>query len=171
MYSETVNQIASHQRDTAAATAFDYSSEVFAGVEKLVELNVQTVKTSLSEQQALADAALSAQSLSEIIDLQSQQLPAAVTKTFAYWRHVEDIAAHTREGLFTAWQQQFDRSLRTFADRVGVASEVVEDEVQQLGETSVLVTEQAVAASAGPVAIVDSLGQVVSSEDARRDLH
>jgi phasin family protein len=87
-------------------------------------LNVQTVKTSLSEQRALADTALSARSLSEVIGLQSQLLSAAIKKTFAYWQHVEDIAIETRYGWFTAVQEHLGSSLRAFTGRgVGYAFE------------------------------------------------
>jgi phasin family protein len=69
------------QRATSVeVAAFDCITELFGGFERVAELNVQTVKTSLSEQQALADAALSARSLSEVMDLHSQPLPAALVQ-------------------------------------------------------------------------------------------
>ncbi|QQC66940.1 phasin family protein [Paraburkholderia ginsengisoli] len=170
MYSDIADQFSSRQRDTVVETAFDCNTEIFSGVARFVELNLQTVKTSLSEQQALADAALSAQSLSEVIDLQSQRFPAAIKKSFAYWRHVEDIAAQTRIGLFTAMQSHFDNSLNTFTDIVETASaETVAQE--QSAESSLLVTSEPVVAAAEQVAIVDSSGKVVSSGDGHSDLH
>jgi hypothetical protein len=42
-----------------------FTGHVFASIEKLVKLNVPTVKTSLSEQQAPADVALSVQPVSD----------------------------------------------------------------------------------------------------------
>jgi phasin family protein len=102
MYPVTLNPFPLHQRATAVEAVFDCTSEFFGGYKRLVELNVQSVKTSISGQQALADAALSAQSLSELIELHSQQLSAAVKKTCAYWRHVEDITLETTNRFFTA---------------------------------------------------------------------
>ncbi|MFM0309422.1 phasin family protein [Paraburkholderia sp. RL17-383-BIF-A] len=170
MYPQISDQFSSRQRDTAIEVAFDCNTEVLAGVEKVVELNIQTVKTSLSEQQALADAALSAQSLSEVFDLQSQQFPAAVTKTFAYWRHVEEIAADTRIGLFNAMQAHFGSSLNTLAEMVDMACGNAF--VQERGGILDLPgMAQSTVASAERVGIVDSSGRVVSSDDVRGDLH
>ncbi|MFM0340721.1 phasin family protein [Paraburkholderia fungorum] len=173
MYPDITNQFSPRQRDAAVEAAFDCTTELFAGIEKVVELNVQTVKTSLSEQEALTDAALSARSISEVIDLQSQQLPAAVTKTFAYWRHVEDIAVQMRMELFTAMQANFGGSLETFAVMVDMAGGgvAVQDAQEQSGESSLLVTAQPAVAAVEQVAIVDSSGKVVSSDDVRGDLH
>jgi phasin family protein len=169
MYPDTTNQFL-RQRDTAVEAAFGYTTEVVAGLEKVLELNVQTVKTSFSEQRALADAALSARSLSEVIDLQSQLLPAVVKKTFAYWQHVEDIAVETRYGLFTAVQEHFGSSLRALAEMADIASGGLAAQ-EGLKNVSLLVRGQPAVTTAAPVMIVDSSGKVVSSDDARRDLH
>lgn len=153
-----------------SATYFECTTEVFAGVEKIVELNAQTVKTSLSEQQALADAALSARSLTEIIDLQSQQLPAAVTKTFAYWRHMEDIATGTRTAMFEAMGDRFANPWQAFIDTMGVVSDKAASR-ESSGDVPLLLTDNTAANIADPVAIVDSSGKVVSSAGMRDDLH
>lgn len=168
---DTVKQLSSRQCDIAVEAVFDCASEVFTGIEKVAELNVQTVKTSLSEQQALADAALAAQSLTEIVDLQSQQLPAAVTKTFAYWRHIEDIATETRAGMFEAMQERFASTLQAFVDTMDAA--VPSGTLHETSDNVPLLLTAPTAASAvtDPVAIVDSSGQVVSSGRARNDLH
>lgn len=170
MYPDTADQLSSRPRDAAVKAAFDCNNEVFDGITRLVELNIQTVKTSLSEQQAMADAALSAQSLSEVIDLQSRQFPAAVKKTFAYWRHVEDIASQTGSGLFTAMQTHFDSALRTFAEMADVAPATAATQ-EGLGNWSLFVTGQPAVGAAQPVVIVDSSGKVVSSDEVRSDLH
>jgi phasin family protein len=171
MYPETMNPFSPRQHETAVEAAFACTNEVFAGIERVVELNVQTVKTSLSEQQALGDAALSAQSVSEVIDLQSQQFPAAVTKTFAYWRHVEDIAVQTRNELFSAIREHFGSSLQTFAEIFDVASFGGFVAQERIARSSLLVMTEPAVAAAERVAIVDSSGKVVSSDDVRGDLH
>jgi phasin family protein len=90
------------QRATAVEASFDCTNELFSGFERLVELNLQTIKASISERQALTNAALSVRSVSEIIDLHSQQFPATVERAFAYWRHLEDILVETGNRLFAA---------------------------------------------------------------------
>ncbi len=170
MYPDTTNQFSPRQNEMTIDAAFACTNEIFAGIEKVAKLNVQTIKTSLLEQQALADAALSAQSVSEVLDLQSQQLPAAVTKTFAYWRHMEDIAAQTRNDLASAVQEHFGSSLQTFAKMFDFAS-IGLDAQDMLGKSSRFVMAQSADASAERVAIVDSSGKVLSSEGVRSDLH
>lgn len=167
MYPDTINPFSPRQREIAVEAVFDCTTELFAGIEKVVELNVQTVKTSLSEQQALADAALSAGSVSDAVDLQSQQFRAAVTKTFAYWRHVEEIALQTRNELFSAMHEHFGSSLQTIFDAApgGFAAD------ERVGRSNLLVTTGPAVVAAGRVAIVDSAGKVVSSDDVRNDLH
>lgn len=44
MHDRIAEQFSSRQRDTAIDIAFDCNTEVLAGVEKVVELNIQTVK-------------------------------------------------------------------------------------------------------------------------------
>jgi phasin family protein len=172
MYADTLNQISSRQRNSAVEGTFDCTAEAMSGIEKVIELNLQTVKTSLSEQQALANAALSARSMSEAIDLQSQQLPATIKKTFAYWRHVEEIAVETRLGLFAAMQERFQNSLRTFAEMVDAASGTFADQANANPERLLVAADDGSAqATAGSVAIVDSAGNVVSSDDVRGELH
>ncbi len=171
MYPNTMNQFSPRQGETAIDAAFACTNDVFASMEKVVELNVQTVKTSLSEQQALADAALSVQSVSELIDFQSQQLPAAVTKTFAYWRHMEDIALQTQNELISTMHEHFGSSLQTFAELFGVASVGFAAQEQPRGSSLLAMAQPAVVAAAERVAIVDSSGKVVSSDDVRGDLH
>lgn len=121
MYPNMMSQLSMRRIETAIDVAFDGIDEVFAGFEAVVELNVQTVKTSLSEQRALTDAALAAGSIAEVIDLQTRQLSAAVTKTFAYWRHVEDTAVQTGNNVFSAMHEHSGSPLRTIAGIFNIA--------------------------------------------------
>lgn len=170
MFYQTTDQFSSRQRDAALEVAFDCNTEVFAAIEKVVELNLQTVKTSLAEQQALADAALSAGSFSEVFEIQSQQLPAAVTKTFAYWRHVEEIAADTRIGVFNAMQAHFGSSIQAFAGMVDMTVGNAMAQARSGVDTSLAMAEPVMDA-AEQVSIVDTSGRVMSSEDGRGSSH
>ncbi|MFM0125341.1 phasin family protein [Paraburkholderia sp. RL18-101-BIB-B] len=98
------------QGEATIGASSSCAEEISAGLEKVIRLNMQTAKTAVAEQRALADAALSAHSLSEVIDLQSQQLPVAVKKSFAYGRHVEDIAVQTGTDLLIAMQEHIGPS-------------------------------------------------------------
>lgn len=165
-----VEQPLFRQGDAALRASASCAEEIFAGFEKVIRLNMQTAKTAVAEQQALADAALSAQSLSEVIDLQSQQLPAAVKKGFAYSRHVEDIAAETGTGIFLAMQEQIGRSLRTFWDAVDVSTGWA-SVPRRLENTAVVVAGQPEPPVAEPAPIVNSAGKVISSDEVQRKPH
>lgn len=171
MLNNLVEQPFFRQGDAALRASSSCAEEIFAGLEKVIRLNMQTAKTAVAEQQALADAALSAQSLSEVIDLQSQQLPAAVKKGFAYSRHVEDIAAETGTGLFLAMQEHIGRSLRTFWDALDMSSTGWASVPRRLENAAVLVAGQPEPAVAEPAPIVNSAGKVISSDEVQRKPH
>lgn len=164
MYLDIMSPYSLHQRNTAAEAVLACATEVFTGFGKMAELNIQTAKALFCEQQVLTGAGLSAQSISEVIDLQSQQLPAAFQKAFAYWRHVEEISVETCIGLFTSVQEHSGISLTVPTEAPDVA-------VRRPDATGLLVAEQSAEASAEAVSIVDSSGNVVSSRETRGDLH
>ncbi|MFM0282997.1 phasin family protein [Paraburkholderia sediminicola] len=166
MYPVTLNPLALRQSATAVEAAFDCTTELFVGFQRSVELNVQTAKTSISEQAALTDAALSVRTPSELIDLHTQQLSAAGKKTFAYCRHVETIAAETASRFFTAMSVHSEDFLKRLEEMTNFASGGF---AAQVNRTSLLITGEP--AVAEPVAIVDSAGEVLSSGDGPSDLH
>ncbi len=153
-----------------AIAAYEIVTKAVAGIEKVVELNVQTVKTSLSEQQALVNAALSSVSLDQVIDLQFQQVPAAMKKTCAYWGHVEDIAVDTHNELAGVLQDSVRDYLSTLFSFFGSAASIGIASAGRTTVTSPLAIDEPVATRNEPVAILDSSGNVVSS-GGRTDLH
>ena len=76
-------------------TLFALTSKAFEGVEKLVELNLQVAKASLTEVQTTATASLGAKDAQELLALQAGLLQPAAEKAAAYGRHLYDIAAAT----------------------------------------------------------------------------
>jgi len=71
------------------------SNKAFEGVEKLIELNVQTAKTALTEAADATRAALSVKDAQELLALQAGLLQPTAEKAAAYSRHVYEIAAAT----------------------------------------------------------------------------
>ncbi|MGY6124949.1 phasin family protein [Paraburkholderia strydomiana] len=153
-----------------AIVAYQMAAKAVAGLEKVVELNMQTVKTSLSEQRALVDAALSSVSLDQVIDLQFQQVPAAMKKTCAYWGHVEDIAVDTHNELAGVLQNSVSSYLSTLFSFFGSAASIGIAPAERTTVTSPLVIDEPPTTQSGPVAILDSAGNVVASTG-RTDLH
>ena len=76
-------------------TLFGLTTKAFEGVEKMVELNLQVAKTSLSEAADTATAALSVKDAQEFLALQAGLLQPAAEKAAAYSRHLYDILAGT----------------------------------------------------------------------------
>ncbi|WP_233859346.1 TIGR01841 family phasin [Paraburkholderia sp. HD33-4] len=77
-------------------TTFGLASKVFQGFEKLVELNAQTVKTTLAEAQEFAAKSLVSNAPQAAFAVQENQLRAGVQKTQAYWTHVKEIVSSTQ---------------------------------------------------------------------------
>ena len=80
---------------SAIGSFSDIADRTLDGLQRMAELNVQTVKTTLEEQQEIADEVLSSRSLDWIITLPSAQSQAALKKALAYWSHASNIAIET----------------------------------------------------------------------------
>ena len=74
-------------------TLFGLTTKAFEGVEKLVELNMQVARTTLTEAAETAQAALSVKDVQELMSLQAGLLQPAAEKAASYSRHVYDIVA------------------------------------------------------------------------------
>ncbi len=74
-------------------TLFGLTHKAFESVEKLVELNMQVAKTSLSEAAESAQAVFSVKDAQELMALQAGLLQPAAEKAASYSRHVYDIVA------------------------------------------------------------------------------
>ena len=77
-------------------TLFGLTSKAFEGVEKLVELNMQVAKTTMTEFAEGAKAALTVKDAQEFVALQTGLLQPAAEKAAAYSRHLYDIVASTQ---------------------------------------------------------------------------
>ncbi len=74
---------------------FGLTEKAFAGVEKLVELNLQVAKAAMSEAADNTKAVLSVKDAQELLALQQALLQPAAEKAAAYSRSVYEIAATT----------------------------------------------------------------------------
>ena len=81
---------------------FGLSHQAFAGVEKLVELNLSAARASLNESTAHAKAVLGVKDAQEFIALQTSFVQPLVEKTVSYSRHVYDITTGTTAELSKA---------------------------------------------------------------------
>ena len=83
-------------QESSIDTFFRLAGKTFEGIEKLAELNIQTIKTLVSEAQEAALTLLSIKDPQELVTLQSGLLKPAGEKAAAYARHVRGIVAATR---------------------------------------------------------------------------
>jgi phasin family protein len=77
-------------------TLFGLTGKAFEGVEKLVELNLQAVRSNIAEGQEHAQRLLSAKDAQELLALNANFAQPAAEKLLSYGRHVYEIAAATQ---------------------------------------------------------------------------
>lgn len=90
----TADQLVAAQK-AQVETLFGLTHKAFEGMEKLVALNLQVAKTTLSEAADTTKAALSVKDAQELLTLQASLLQPAAEKAAAYSRHLYDIMAGT----------------------------------------------------------------------------
>ena len=78
---------------------FGYSAQAFAGVEKLVALNLSAGRAALAESAAHTKALLAAKDAQEVAALNTQFVQPLAEKSAAYGRHVYDIASQAGNSL------------------------------------------------------------------------
>jgi len=111
------------------------AGKVFEGVEKLVELNLQVVKTTLAEQTDAATQVLSVKSLPELLSIQAELAKPAAEKSMAYYRHVYEIVSQTQAEVSAVAKVQIaegSQQVRELAEKLvanapGVANNPVVD--------------------------------------------
>ncbi|NPT62360.1 phasin family protein [Paraburkholderia elongata] len=90
----SIEQIAAIQK-TNVDTLFSLTSKAFEGLEKVVALNLQVIKSSLSESEERTRKALSAKDPQELFSLQANS-QSGIEKIQSYSRHLFDIASATQ---------------------------------------------------------------------------
>lgn len=85
---------------------FNLSNKAFAGVEKLVELNLTASRAALTESAAHAKALMGAKDAQELAVLQASFLQPWVEKSAAYSRHIYDIASGTGAELSKGYENK-----------------------------------------------------------------
>lgn len=100
---------------------FGLTEKAFAGVEKLVELNLQVAKTAIAEAADTTKAALSVKDAQELLALQQAMLQPTAEKAAAYSRHVYDIAAGTNAEVTKVVEAQLADSQKKLMSLVDTA--------------------------------------------------
>lgn len=116
----TAEQIVAAQKANLE-TLFGLTQKAFEGVEKLVELNVQVARASLTEAAEHAQAVMSVKDAQELLALQAGLLQPSAEKVAAYSRHVYDIAAATNAEVTKVAEGQIADAQKKFMAVVDTA--------------------------------------------------
>jgi phasin family protein len=138
----TVEQVLAAQK-AQFDTLFGLSSKAFAGVEKLVELNLTASKAALSEAAQNTQAALSVKDAQELLALQASVLQPLAEKSMAYSRHLYDIASGTSAEFTSAFEAQTAAAQKQYASFV----DNIAKNAPAGSESAVAVMKSAVAAA------------------------
>jgi phasin family protein len=138
----TVEQIVAAQKANVE-TLFGLTNKAFAGVEKLVELNIHASKAALAEAADNTKAALSVKDAQELLALQAGLFQPLAEKTASYSRHLYDIASGASAEFTSAFEAQAAEGQKKFMSLVDTASK----NAPAGSETAVAMMKSAVAAA------------------------
>jgi phasin family protein len=138
----TVEQVLAAQKANVE-TLFGLTTKAFAGVEKLVELNITASKAALAEASDSAKAALSVKDAQELLALQAGLFQPLAEKTASYSRHLYDIATSTGSEFTSAFETQAAEGQKKFMSLVDNAAK----NAPAGSETAVAVMKSAVSAA------------------------
>lgn len=116
----TPEQIAAAQKANIESL-FGLTTKAFEGVEKLIELNLQVVKSTLAESQENVQRALSVKDAQELLALQASLTQPIAEKVLAYGRHVYEIASATQAEFAKVAEAQYEeqnRKVQALVDNV-----------------------------------------------------
>jgi phasin family protein len=138
----TVEQVLAAQKANVE-TLFGLTNKAYAGMEKLVELNLTAGKAALSEAAEGTQAALAVKDAQELLALQASFLQPLAEKSVAYSRHLYDIASSTGAEFTSAYEAQTAAAQKQFA---GLVDSIAKN-APAGSESAVAVMKSAVAAA------------------------
>jgi phasin family protein len=116
----TPEQIAAAQKANLE-TLFGLTTKAFEGVEKLVELNLQVIKSTLAESHDNAQKVFSVKDAQELLQLQASLSQPVAEKVLSYGRHLYEIASATQAEFSKAAEGQLEehnRKIQSLVDNV-----------------------------------------------------
>ena len=124
-------------------TLFGLTTKAFEGVEKLVELNLQVVKSTIAESQENAQRALSVKDAQELLALQASLTQPVAEKVLSYGRHLYEIASATQAEFACVAEAQYEEQNK----KVQALVENVAKNAPAGSETAVAVIKSAITAA------------------------
>ena len=124
-------------------TLFGLSHKAFAGVEKMVELNMAAAKAAMSDNQNHANALMSVKDVQELMALQAGYLQPLSEKAVSFSRHMYEIASSTGGEFTKAVEEKASEAQQTVTNLVDSAVK----NAPAGSETAVAMMKSAIAAS------------------------
>jgi len=133
----TPEQIAAAQKANLE-TLSGLTSQAFQSIEKLVELNMQIAKQSLSDSMSSAKKALEVKDIQQLLAHQAEAVQPMAEKMMAYSRHLYELAHDTQNSFtqsaekeFQAGQQKMNALVEEWAKNVPAGSDVAVQAMKQ----------------------------------------
>src|ERR1700732_2294263 len=124
-------------------TLFGLTNKAFEGLEKLLELNLQVVKSTLAESQENAQRVLSVKDAQELLALQASLAQPVAERALSYGRHLYEIASSTQAEFARVAEAQYEEQNRKVQSLV----ENVAKNAPAGSETAVAVIKSAITAA------------------------
>jgi phasin family protein len=150
----TPEQVAATQQANLA-TLFGLTSKVVEGVEKLAELNLQVIKSTLAETQENTLKALSVKEPHEWLALQATLTAPTAEKVQSYSRHLFEIVSATQAEFARIAQTEYD----VYNRRVQTLVEDVAQSAPAGSEAAVAAWQSAITATNTLVETLQKTGQ------------
>lgn len=87
---------------------FSVSTKAYESLERLIDLNRQAIKTTLSESQTLAQRALSTRDPQQLLAMQAELAQPSAEKILSYARHVQEIVSSAQADLVALAETQYE---------------------------------------------------------------
>jgi len=124
-------------------TLFGLSHKAFAGIEKMVELNMAAAKAAMSDNQDHAHALMSVKDVQELMALQAGYLQPLSEKVVSFSRHMYEIASTTGGEFTKSMEEKASEAQKTVSNLVDSAVK----NAPAGSETAVAMMKSAIAAS------------------------
>jgi phasin family protein len=93
-------------------------NQAYAGMEKLVELNMAATKAAMGETFSHMQAVLSAKTPQEMMALQTGYIQPMGAKSMAYFQHVQTIATEGQGDLTAQFESKMAEAQKAFGDSI-----------------------------------------------------
>ena len=165
----TIEQIVSTQKEQAAAF-YELANQAVTGVERLAELNLKTIKSSVADGAAQTEALFGVKDVQGLLALQNRDLKAVAEKASAYGREFYEIAtgfgnqfAKVAEGRAAEAQKQLtafiDSAVKNAPKGTEQAAAAIQSAVTTAGNAFESVQKAVKQASEQAAASLDTMAQ------------